>query len=79
MKTFKALYRKKNGQFRSMHFTKLKFLPKQFVPDKIRKSKNTKLVEGMEVVWDLDAQDFRIFNWNTVVGEVKKVDETFVL
>lgn len=79
MKTFKALYRKKNGQFRSMHFTKLRNLPEKFVPSKIRKSKNTRLGEGMEVVWDLEAQDFRIFNWNTVVGEVKKLDETFVL
>jgi len=79
MKVYKALYRKKNGQFRSMRFTKLRQLPKQFVPDKIRKSKNTKLTEGMEVVWDLDAQDFRIFNWNTVVGEVKKQEELFVL
>jgi hypothetical protein len=33
----------------------------------------------MEVVWDLEAQDFRIFNWNTVVGEVKKQEEMFVL
>lgn len=79
MKTYKALYRKKNGQFRSMHFAKLKNLPEKFVPEKIRKSKNTRLTEGMEVVWDLEAQDFRIFNWNTVVGEVKKIDEMFVL
>jgi hypothetical protein len=79
MKTFKALYRKKNGQFRSMHFTKLKNLPPQLVPAKIRKSKNANLSKGMEVVWDLEAQDFRIFNWNTVVGEVKKQDELFVL
>lgn len=79
MITYKALYRKKNGQFRSMHFSKLKNLPPKFVSAKIRKSKNTKLAEGMEVVWDLDAQDFRIFNWNTVVGEVKKQEEMFVL
>ncbi len=79
MKTYKALYRKKNGQFRSMHFTKLKHLPQKFVPAKIRKTKSSHLDKGMELVWDLDAQDFRVFNWNTIIGEVKKQEEMFVL
>ena len=31
-----------------------------------------KLVEGSELVWDLDKNGFRIFNTKTVVGEVKE-------
>ena len=55
---------KTNGEERQMNFVRLKNLPADFV------DKNTtgtgsvpNLVEGMELVWDLDASGFRVFNW----------------
>jgi len=33
----------------------------------------------MELVWDLENKGFRIFNWNTVEGEVKEEEAKFVL
>jgi hypothetical protein len=28
------------------------------------------LAEGKETVWDLEANNFRVFNWNTTVDDV---------
>ena len=29
---------------------------------------------GMELVWDLDQADFRVFNYSSQVGELKEVE-----
>ena len=34
---------------------------------------------GLEVVWDLEEDDFRIFNWSTVMGEVTEEEVRIVL
>ena len=61
---------KKNGDEREMHFIKLDKLPEEFLKEQLKGSeKERNLEEGLEVVWDLEKNGFRIFNWNTVVGE----------
>jgi hypothetical protein len=62
---------KTNGEERQMNFIRLKNLPKDFI------EKNTlgtgtapNLSEGQELVWDLDASGFRVFNWETALGDV---------
>ncbi len=46
-------------------------LPAEFLETKISgKRKKVNLSEGLELVWDLDQSEFRIFNWNTVRGNV---------
>jgi hypothetical protein len=80
MKSYRATYKKKNGDVRNMHFAKLNDLPNQFVSDKIKGgNQQHNLDEGMELVWDLDANGFRIFNWKTVEGAVKEEEVNFVL
>lgn len=80
MKSYRATYTKKNGDIREMHFAKLNDLPSEFVSSKIKGgNQQHNLDEGMELVWDLDASGFRIFNWKTVEGVVKEEEANFVL
>lgn len=65
---------KKDGQSRKMKFLKISDMSEEYknkiglTPDKETKKK--KLAEGSEMVYDLDARDFRVFNWATVTAEV---------
>lgn len=71
LRAFKASFKKKNGTTRSMNFVKLQDLPEAFLSSKIKDgSKKRDLTNGMELVWDLEQESFRIFNHNTVVGYV---------
>ena len=63
MIVFTAEYKKKDGSVRSMKFCRLDDLPPAA-------SKNKRIMsDGQEVVWDLQKNAFRVFNWNTVVGK----------
>jgi len=71
IKSNTATFLKKNGDERKMNFVKLNDLPKEFLSSQLKGSnRKSGLSEGMEIVWDLDSKGFRVFNWNTVVGEV---------
>ena len=66
-----ATFVKKNGDNRTMNFVKLNELPQNFLNTQLKGTGQTRtLAEGMELVWDLDAEAFRVFNWNTIVGDV---------
>ncbi len=68
-----ATFTKQNGEKRTMNFVRLPDLPKEFLSDVIKNSSNAKIMkEGNELVWDLDKNNFRVFNWNAVEGEVEK-------
>lgn len=65
---------KKDGTERTMTFCRVKDIPDEYVATKISgEGKPRKLPEGMELVLDLVEDDWRIFNWKTVVGEVSAV------
>ena len=69
VKTEIRTFLKKNGEEREMHFVKLDKLPEEFLKEQLKGSnKERSLEEGLEVVWDLEKNGFRIFNWNTIVG-----------
>lgn len=73
MKSYKASFKKKSGELREMHFAKISDLPKEFIDAKIKGgSKQHDLGEGREIVWDLEFNGFRVFNWKTVEGAVKE-------
>lgn len=75
---YKATFVKTNGENREMKFIKLNDLPSNFLDDKIKNKESQKtLTEGHEVVWDIDKNGFRIFNWNTIVGEAEKNEINF--
>ncbi len=65
---------KKDGQSRIMKFLKISDMTQEqknvigLTPDKETKKK--KLAEGSEMVYDVEAKDFRVFNWATVTAEV---------
>ena len=75
---YTATFVKTNGENREMKFIKLNDLPNNFLDGKIKnKDKQKTLTEGHEVVWDIDKNGFRIFNWNTIVGEAEKREINF--
>ena len=67
---YTATFTKANGENREMNFIRLNDLPESFLSGKIKGTGNERtLNEGQEVVWDLDNNGFRVFNWKTIVGE----------
>jgi len=76
MKIHEGIFKKKNGDHRLMKFIRTGDLPQEFI-QKITKSGSIPpadhLPEGMEIVWDVNASAFRIFNWRTVVGDVTEI------
>jgi len=72
MKIYIGHFVKKNGEVRKMQFVRLEDLPDSFLASKIKGSDKTKKVlkEGNELVWDIEKKEFRVFNWNSVVGNV---------
>jgi len=67
MKAYKGTFKKKNGESRLMTFARLADLPEQFLETRIiGAGSEQNYPEGMELVWDLEADNFRIFNWNTI-------------
>lgn len=71
---YNATFIKKDGNERNMSFVKLNDLPRAFLDDKIKGARKNNLVEGQEVVWDVEKSAFRIFNWSTLVGEPTLVE-----
>jgi hypothetical protein len=79
MKAYKGSFKKKNGEMRDMVFAHLQDLPKTFLETKILGAgSEQKYPNGMELVWDLEADNFRVFNFNTVEQPVKElsIDES---
>ena len=75
MKAYRGYFKKKNGESRTMVFSRIDDLPDKFVASKISGAgKEQKYPDGMELVWDLEADNFRIFNWKTCKGMPKMVD-----
>jgi hypothetical protein len=64
----KASFLKRTGETREMWFVPLELMPEGILPERkevneARKSSDPKL----ELVWDLEAKGFRMFNWGTLV------------
>ena len=75
MKAYKGTFKKKNGESRDMVFARLYDLPEKFLDEKVQGAgSEQKYPEGMELVWDLEADNFRIFNWKTSIGITDKFD-----
>jgi hypothetical protein len=67
MKAFKGVFTKVSGEKREMVFSRIEDLPNGFVlAKKIDRTIPPKeYPEGQELVWDLEADNYRIFNHNT--------------
>jgi len=72
MRAHLGIFRKKDGSIRTMRFITLDNLPKEFFISQTKGTgKKRTLVEGNKLVWDLDRQGFRVFNKNTIIGEIE--------
>jgi hypothetical protein len=75
MKAYHGSFTKTNGEERTMSFVRTTDLPESFLNERVKKTGNVRVLkEGMETVWDIQAQGFRTFNWNAVVGEVEEIN-----
>lgn len=78
MKVYRGTFKKQNGEVREMTFARLDDLPESFLDSKIIGASSEKqLPDGMELVWDLEAEpdgNFRIFNYNTVIETPREVE-----
>ena len=45
-----------------------------FLKKHVQAQDSVKYPEGMELVWDLEADSFRVFNWKTIEGKAKHFD-----
>ena len=76
-------FKKKDGQSRKMKFLKISDMSEEeknkigLTPDKETKKK--KLAEDSEMVYDVEARGFRVFNWATVTAEVTQEEMEFEL
>jgi len=74
MKAYIGSFYKVNGRPREMTFVKLKDLPPSFLEDHIEGTGvSREYSEGMELVWDLEADNFRVFNHSRVIDKPKSV------
>jgi hypothetical protein len=75
MKVYRGTFKKKNGEAREMVFARISDLPEAFLESKIIGASSEKeLPEGMELVWDMEEDNFRIFNHNTVINPPIEVE-----
>jgi len=75
MKAYKGSFKKKNGDSREMVFARLYDLPEKFLNDKVQGAGSEQTYpEGMELVWDLEADNFRVFNWKSAEGSTKEIE-----
>lgn len=74
MKAYRASFKKKNGESRNMLFAKLRDMPEEFLAEHVTGlGGERQYPDGMELVWDLEADNFRVFNWNTVENSPQEI------
>ncbi len=77
MTAYVATFQKKDGSLRTMKFLLVKDLPNDFLAGKVKGAQSHKLNEGMELVWDIDEQGFRVFNRQKVVDKIVEFEYNF--
>ena len=75
MKAYKGTFIKKTGERRLMRFVKVKDLPTSYF-EGFTTGKKHVLSEGLELVWDIDEKDFRIFNHKLAIDNLEEFEYT---
>ena len=74
MKAYTGSFYKVNGRPREMTYVKLADLSETFLEDHITGGGTPReLQEGMELVWDLESEGFRVFNHSRIIDKPKAV------
>ena len=77
MKVYKGVFVKVNGQQREMVFAYLEDMDAEFLISKLGdtvSSVNRRYPEGMKLIWDLECDNFRVFNFRTQIGELQEME-----
>lgn len=75
MKAYKGSFIKKNGEIREMLFAHVEDLPESLLQERITGTGvDKKYPKGMKLVWDIEADDFRVFNYSAVLEQPKEMD-----
>ena len=76
LKLYEGKFLKKDGTSRTMKFIKTSELPPSFLEKMTKGGTKPKLSDGFESVWDVESEGFRVFNHNTLQGELKTIEVT---
>lgn len=79
MKVNIGTFKKRDGTLRTMKFVKINDLPSLFLESKLKGGKQHNTHPGEEIVWDLEKGNFRVFSWNSLVGEVETFEQNTVI
>ena len=71
--TYTGTFTKRNGQSRTMTFVKGADIPQSFRGS----GKAPRLSQGEEIVYDVNAKGYRVFNHNTVQGQITENSTRF--
>lgn len=75
MKAYKGTFLKKDNSEREMSFCRIEDIKSDFVASKINGTGAAKtLADESELVWDLEADNFRVFNWGTIQGDIQEFE-----
>ncbi len=75
MKAYRGSFEKQDTTIREMTFCRIQEIPQDYIASKIKGTGNPrKLPDDMELVFDLEVDDFRVFNWGTRIGTLKKIN-----
>lgn len=75
MKAYVGTFIKKDGSLRTMTFMNLEDMPKEIMENKLKNSgRKVTLAEGQKIVFDLEKNEFRIFNHKSLVGELDEIE-----
>jgi hypothetical protein len=75
LKVYKGTFKKKSGESRDMTFARLMDLPQKFLTEQVQGAGSEQSYpDGMELVWDLEADNFRVFNWKSAENSPKEYD-----
>lgn len=70
VKVYEGTFLKKDGSSRTMKFVRKNDLPESFLKEVTKGGQAASLPSGMERVWDVENSGFRVFNHNTIKGEL---------
>ena len=75
MKAYRGTFKKKNGELREMLFAEISDIPSKFIENRVSGTGvERKYPEGMRLVFDLEADDFRVFNDATAVESLQEIE-----
>lgn len=68
-----GIFRKADNSLRRMRFVRVADLPLNRVPARKTDKAPRSLKEGTELVWDLDMEGYRSFNFSTLEQELEEI------